>query len=103
MCQKKRILNYLNRQEYGEVLIFLSKINLDKLNRKKSANYRTIKGILWELLGNFPKALKSYKKSLEIIPKNMIASQYQTQLLAVMGKYPITSQRYRNKAFLHWI
>lgn len=95
MCQKKRILDYLNNQEYGEVLIFLSKINLDKLSKKKRANYRTIRGILWELLGNFPKALKSYKKSLEIFHKNVIAFQYQTQLLAIMGKYPITSQRYR--------
>ncbi len=95
MPKKKRILNYLNNQEYGEVLNFLSKINLDKLYKKKRANYRIIKGILWELLGNFPKALKSYKKSLEIIPKNVIAFQYQTQLLAVMGKYPITYQRYR--------
>ena len=95
MCQKKRILDCLNNQEYGEVLNFLSEINLDKLNKKKKANYRLIKGILWELLGNFPKAADSYKRSLEINPNNMISSQYQSQLLAIFGKYPRTYQRYR--------
>ena len=95
MPLRKRIHNLLNNQEYGKVLKTLSKVNLDKLDKKEKSNYRLIKGILWELLGNFPKALENYKKSLISFPKNVVAFQYQTQLLAVMGKYPLIYQRYR--------
>lgn len=95
MPMSKRIHKLLNNQEYGRVLNILLKINLDKLDKKERSNYRLLNGILWELLGNFPKAFENYNKSLISFPKNVIAFQYQTQLLAVMGKYPLIYQRYR--------
>ena len=60
MLLRKRIHNLLNNQEYGIVLKILPKVNLDKLDKKEKSNYSLIKGILWELLGNFPKALESF-------------------------------------------
>ena len=58
MPLRKKIHNLLNNQEYGRVLNNLPKVNLDKLDKKEKSNYRLIKGILWEILGNL-KSLES--------------------------------------------
>ncbi|MHA1248659.1 MAG: tetratricopeptide repeat protein [Candidatus Helarchaeota archaeon] len=87
----KQSIEYINKKEYGKALDLLLALNLDEIREIhpfKYSKFFLVKGILWELVKNLPKAYENYKKALEIDSENLTAMQYFAQILSKRGDYP---------------
>ncbi len=96
-----KLISLVEKKYYGQALEALLKINKAQLRKQElrvRSSIKFIKGILWELLGNFPKALNKYDSIIQMQPNNSIALQYYTQLLSKMGNIP-GSKIYFKKLF----
>ena len=81
-------IKYLNENDISKAL---DTINEDEVNTGDvmyDSNFILARGILWELVENYPKAQEHYENSLKINPNNLIAMQYYAQILSKKGEYP---------------
>lgn len=86
-----KMIKYVEIGEYGNVLDNLLDHEdqyLKNFNSEQISNYCLLKGILWELLGNLPKAKINYEIALDKNPKNILSLQYLAHILSTKGDYP---------------
>jgi len=92
----EKIIWLIEEDQYGKAIDILMESYDEDLSN--SSNYLLAKGILWELLGNLPKANQNYINSLDIDSNNLIAQQYMAHLLSKKGNYR-NSRNLFNKLF----
>ena len=96
-----KLIALVEKKYYSQALEALLKVNKAQLRKQElriRSSIKFIKGILCELLGNFPKALNKYYSIIQMQPNNSIALQYYAQLLSKMGNIP-GSKIYFKKLF----
>jgi len=96
----KQAIENIDNDLYGnalDILLEFTHVDTQKLDIKNYSDFILAKGILWELVENFPIAHKHYEKALKINPKNLLTNQYFAHILSKKGEYPRSK-----KVFQEW-